>query len=320
MAGRPNKVGLDYFELDCHVDEKIELIEAEFGLKGFAIIVKLYQSIYAGFGYYCEWNPDLSVLFARRLGLSSSVEFGSVGNVCEECALPGFPKNLINEVISASIRRNIFSEELFRKYSILTSTGIQKRYLNATSKRGNVELIKEYLLISVDKNANNVSINSINVVINSNNIVNNEQSKGKESKVYKKHIVHSDEVHGTNSDTLELFYESIWKLYPLKKGKGQVLKATRKRLLEIGFDEIARAIDRYKADLEKDSWRKPQNGSTFFNSGYVDYLDANYQPGKEKTILNNTKQNLFHSFPQRVYSQEEYDEMERSLLNRGSGI
>ena len=41
---------------------------------------------------------------------------------------------------------------------------------------------------------------------------------------------------------------------------------------------MARAIDRYKADLEKDSgWRKPQNGSTFFNSGYVDYLDANYQ-------------------------------------------
>ena len=41
---------------------------------------------------------------------------------------------------------------------------------------------------------------------------------------------------------------------------------------------MARAIDRYKADLERDSsWRKPQNGSTFFNSGYVDYLDANYQ-------------------------------------------
>lgn len=42
---RPQKVGLDYFELDCHMDEKIELIEAEFGLKGFAVIVKLYQSI-----------------------------------------------------------------------------------------------------------------------------------------------------------------------------------------------------------------------------------------------------------------------------------
>ena len=33
---RPIKAGLDYFELDCHMDEKVELIEAEFGLKGFA--------------------------------------------------------------------------------------------------------------------------------------------------------------------------------------------------------------------------------------------------------------------------------------------
>ena len=39
---RPTKAGLDYFELDCHMDEKVELIEAEFGLKGFAVIVKLY--------------------------------------------------------------------------------------------------------------------------------------------------------------------------------------------------------------------------------------------------------------------------------------
>jgi hypothetical protein len=32
-------------------------------------------------------------------------------------------------------------------------------------------------------------------------------------------------------------------------------------------------------ELKKDaSWRKPQNGSTFFNSGYVDYLDANFEP------------------------------------------
>ena len=43
---------------------------------------------------------------------------------------------------------------------------------------------------------------------------------------------------------------------------------------------MVRAIDRYKSDLEKDSdWRKPQNGSTFFNSGYVDYLDKNYNGG-----------------------------------------
>ena len=51
----------------------------------------------------------------------------------------------------------------------------------------------------------------------------------------------------------------------------------KQRLLKVGYEEMARAINRYKADLEKDrGWRKPQNGSTFFNSGYIDYLDKNY--------------------------------------------
>ena len=78
------------------------------------------------------------------------------------------------------------------------------------------------------------------------------------------------------ADALALF-EKLWKLYPSKKGKGQVSLAAKQRLLKVGYEEMARAIDRYILGLEKDSeWRKPQNGSTFFNSGYVDYLDDNY--------------------------------------------
>lgn len=75
----------------------------------------------------------------------------------------------------------------------------------------------------------------------------------------------------------ELF-EQLWKAYPSKKGKAQVSDTAKARLLKIGYDEMMRAIDRYTYDFEKDSdWRKLQNGSTFFNSGYVDYLDANYK-------------------------------------------
>lgn len=82
---------------------------------------------------------------------------------------------------------------------------------------------------------------------------------------------------------IDAFFESIWKLYPNKKGKGQVSDAKKKKLFEIGYDEIKRAIERYVNDLKKDSWRKPQNGSTFFNSGFVDYLDSNYLSGDAST-------------------------------------
>ena len=53
--------------------------------------------------------------------------------------------------------------------------------------------------------------------------------------------------------------------------------AARQRLLKVGQEEMTRAIARYQEELEKDAdWRKPQNGSTFFTSGYVDYLDAEW--------------------------------------------
>lgn len=135
-----NKVGLDYFELDCRMEEKVRLIQAEFGLKGFAVVVKLYQKIYGEFGYYCEWSEDSLLLFMSENGV------------------PSDSKNLIREIVSACIRRNIFSEKLFNEFGILTSHGVQKRYMNATSRREKVSMKKEYLLLSDGKINQNVDI------------------------------------------------------------------------------------------------------------------------------------------------------------------
>ena len=75
---------------------------------------------------------------------------------------------------------------------------------------------------------------------------------------------------------IESFFESIWKLYPNKKGKAAVSKTKKKELFKVGYDEMSRAISRYVTDLKAEEWRKPQYGSSFFNKGYVDYLDKNY--------------------------------------------
>ena len=91
--------------------------------------------------------------------------------------------------------------------------------------------------------------------------------------------------HKNNKDTnivqkeADKLFENLWKQYPNKKGKGQVSDSKKREIFKVGYDEMCRALQRYQEELKKDSdWRKPQNGSTFFNSGYVDYLDANYQP------------------------------------------
>ena len=113
---RPLKEGLDYFSLDCYMDSKIKLIQAEYGLKGFAIVVKLWQMIYREHGYYSEWNDEKALLFAYE--------------ECSDCGV-----KLLNEIVETCFRRDIFSEKLFRKYRILTSSGIQKRYFLAVDRR-----------------------------------------------------------------------------------------------------------------------------------------------------------------------------------------
>lgn len=168
MAGRQNKVGLDYFELDCHMDEKVRLIQAEYGLKGFAVVVKLYQEIYGGNGYYCEWTQDRELLFASENGLNGG--------------------SFIKDIVAACIKRNIFSERLFKEYGILSSTGVQKQYLKATVKREVVDLKKEYLLISIPINRVNVVINSISDGINSISVGRNEQSRVEKSREEKNNI------------------------------------------------------------------------------------------------------------------------------------
>ena len=85
----------------------------------------------------------------------------------------------------------------------------------------------------------------------------------------------SDASKESNAE-IESFFESIWKLYPNKKGKAAVSKTKKKELFKVGYDEMSRAINRYVTDLKAEEWRKPQYGSSFFNKGYVDYLDKNY--------------------------------------------
>ena len=98
----------------------------------------------------------------------------------------------------------------------------------------------------------------------------------------------------------KILFERLWSLYPNKKGKGQVSDTAKKKLLKIGHEELERAIQRYKTELEKEDWRKPQYGSTFFSSGYVDYLDATYEPGKREPTKEQ-KENKCTNFNQRDY-------------------
>ena len=52
--------GIKSFLLDTQMDKDVRLIEARFGLTGYAILVKLWTMIYRDEGYYCKWDDDRS--------------------------------------------------------------------------------------------------------------------------------------------------------------------------------------------------------------------------------------------------------------------
>lgn len=151
--------GVPYFPLECSLDTNFRLVEATFGIKGFAIVIKLLQKIYGECGYYLEWSQDVGLLF------SSEIKEGY---------------NLVSEVIVECLKREIFDKSMYDEYSIITSHGIQKRYMRIVERRVNVEMIKEYVLLSDDEIKPNVCINSKNVYRNSEYV---QQKQTKESKV-----------------------------------------------------------------------------------------------------------------------------------------
>jgi DnaD/phage-associated family protein len=211
--------GINYFPLNVHLDDKFELIEAEFGLKGFAIVVKLFQKIYGQQGYYCEWTEDVALLFGKNVGLGGDA---------------------VSEIVRAAIKRGIFDSELYDKYQILTSRGIQERYFEAVSRRKEVEVRKEYLLIKVDQIYKNVRILNENVNILSKNVNISEQKKVEESKVKEKKVEEM-ELPRLPVRIVKLYENNIAPLTPITlQGLDDWLNAMSEDVVEYAISEAVK--------------------------------------------------------------------------------
>lgn len=131
------------------VCDSLELIEADYGLKGFAVVIKLWQKIYGSSeGYYCEWNDKVCSLFAKRNGVS---------------------KGLVFEIVNRMVRDGIFDKALFEKYSILTSEWIQQNWLDYTKRRQCAKIKNEFSVASRAQKSENVCKNAKNVCKNKEN-------------------------------------------------------------------------------------------------------------------------------------------------------
>lgn len=130
---RPRKDGLDYFPLDVNFlsDLKIKKIIRAYGAQAVAVVMSVLTTIYRDNGYFANYDEDLIFIIADELKLED-----------------GYVKDVIEKLIEV----DFLSKEQKEKNNILTSIGIQERYLKVCERRVKKKLNATYNLINDSSN------------------------------------------------------------------------------------------------------------------------------------------------------------------------
>ncbi|BDX44203.1 DNA damage-inducible protein DnaD [Enterococcus faecalis] len=187
---RPYKQGVDYYSLDVDFlkDIKYRKIRKSCGPQTCEILLCLLSYIYGDMGYFLRWDEDSAFLVADDVGAK---------------------EGLVEEVVNKAVQVGFFDHDKYQKYKILTSNGIQKRYKLMTSKRKEVVLQEEYLII--DGN------NSLSTVVNGVN--NTQREKERESKVNKSKVNKKETESYINPSSPETSVEKAFFEEPLGEEK-----------------------------------------------------------------------------------------------------
>ena len=98
---------------------------------------------------------------------------------------------------------------------------------------------------------------------------------------------------GFNNPSSNLYIEQcdkLWNMYPKKKGKDKAYKKIAKLLKEYSLEELMRCVERYSKEVKGKDKQYIKQGDTFFNGGYVDYLDENYEEVPQNSSTNSMSQ------------------------------
>ena len=222
--GRKAKKGLDYFSHDCNHDNELKYIEV-LHKNGYKVFFKLLEHIYGVEGYYCKADKKNIAIFVSDKLKDVDIEE-------------------VNAIINDCLSEHLFDKCLHKKYEILTSASIQRRFFEAIKRRSELELINEYIL------KDNVDINELNVNINWLNVDKSTQSKVKESKV--------------KESKVNIDFDLFWNLYDKKVGDKTKLATKWNKLKDDERYLIMLYIPKYIESQPDKQFRK--HPATFLNN------------------------------------------------------
>ena len=168
--------GINYFPIGVNFMEEnaMEVIEAKYGIKGPAIVLKLLCKIYKE-GYFIRWDEEQCLIFANKAGREVQAE--EVQGIIEILFIKGI------------LDRNSYLEN-----GILTSENIQKVWLEATKRRKRELSELPYLIVKTEKENGKPDTPSITQEIQQ-----PELFKGEKTPVNPKNVVHHVAVDAKNA-------------------------------------------------------------------------------------------------------------------------
>ncbi|RGX76350.1 DUF4373 domain-containing protein, partial [Bacteroides fragilis] len=168
--------GINYFPMGVNFMEEnaMEVIEAKYGIKGPAIVLKLLCKIYKE-GYFIRWDEEQCLIFANKAGREVQAEE-------------------VQGIIEILFIKGILDRNSYRENGILTSENIQKVWLEATKRRKRELSELPYLIVKPEKENGKPDTPSITQEIQQ-----PELFKGEKTPVNPKNVVHHVAVDAKNA-------------------------------------------------------------------------------------------------------------------------
>lgn len=194
---RKTKPGLSYFPHDCYFNDDLKYLIAEHSAVGYMVYFRLLEKIYKEKGYYMKSDKRTLLMYSQEINVNIEM-LNAIINFCLD-------ENNLDEPL--------FNKKLFYEYDIITSKGIQDRYIEAIARRKEAEFITDYLLIDTDDV--NSKLKNVNIIYL--NADGGTQSKVNKIKVDKSKVDKSKVKHGFKEspyfDNLNLFKKDIGEVF-----------------------------------------------------------------------------------------------------------
>ncbi len=123
--------GVETDRINFMEENAMEVIEAKYGIKGSAIVLKLMCKIYKE-GYYIRWDEEQCLIFANKAGREVQAEE-------------------VQGIIEILFTKGILDRNSYQENGILTSESIQKVWMEATKRRKRELSELPYLMVKPEK-------------------------------------------------------------------------------------------------------------------------------------------------------------------------